>query len=146
MPSKDKDFDAADLSDLMDFSLDDLVLDDDLDLTEEKAPSARDVPKPDPSVVAEIEEKFANSGFVDRRKQSQVKMSWENDTEFYCCLVFQTKEQMHAFCKAAGASLDDALFCDGQKVARTMGIELPDSPYKPVTKVRAVNKRLKAMS
>jgi hypothetical protein len=51
-----------------------------------------------------------------------------NDSEFWCALVFQTREQKEAFLKAMGWIKNGDKYIDGQWAAKKQGITLPEAP------------------
>jgi len=48
------------------------------------------------------------------------------DSEYWCALVFQSREQVDAFVRAAGWLLAGDKYIDGRFVAKKMGIRLPE--------------------
>jgi muconolactone delta-isomerase len=50
------------------------------------------------------------------------------DSEYWACVVFQSRDQAEAFNRAMGLSPGDR-YIDGQKLAKRLGVKLP--PDKP---------------
>lgn len=75
-----------------------------------------------------IEDEFA--AIHAARKQQAEAVELANDSEFWFCMYFQTREQKEAFVKHFGFATDK--YIDGQEAARQLGIELParPAPYK----------------
>jgi hypothetical protein len=72
------------------------------------------------------------------RKQQADAIELANDSEYWFCMYFQSREQKDAFIAALG--LDQNKYIDGAAAAAKMGIELPKRPAK--YKVGRMDKKL----
>lgn len=77
------------------------------------------------------------SGFAARARQEAARFQAATDSEYWCCLCFQSREQKEAFLRCMGwAELGDK-YLDGLEIASRQGISLPSSeqlrfvPAKP---------------
>ena len=75
-----------------------------------------------------IKDEFA--AIREARKKQADAIELANDTEFWFCVFFQTREQKEAYCKAMGYEHDK--YIDGEAEAHRQGIALPErpAPYK----------------
>lgn len=96
------------------------------DLSQE--PSPLDVLAPTGDVEADCvaEMEIIESEFAARKRIEAQRLKKGTDSEYWCCLCFQDREQADAF--AAALRQPGAKYLDGVKAARLLGIELPDSP------------------
>lgn len=81
--------------------------------------------------VAAVVEKTAEQLRMDRETaRTQQQFLDEFDTEFWFCVVFQSREQKDAFLKQTGwgEKLDADKYLSGTRLAREMGLQLPPSP------------------
>lgn len=103
----------------------------------EQAPTFKDV------VYVDNLEKDAKSemsallkGFKDRAAREKKRMDLVLDSEYWVCLVFQTREQKEEFLTKAEIDMDveGDRYVDGRVVAQKLGIELesPDPVYPDV--------------
>ncbi len=69
-------------------------------------------------------------GFNARRQQEQERFYEAVDSEFWCCLCFQTREQKDAFLRALKLLHLGDKYLDGVKVAEVLGVAgaLPPGP------------------
>lgn len=65
------------------------------------------------------------SGFIERANRENERREKATDSEYWCCLCFQSREQVEAFLRATGWGPAAAKYIDGQRVAASMGIDLP---------------------
>lgn len=77
------------------------------------------------------------AGFRKRAKDEGKRFEQATDTEYWCAIAFQTREQKEAFLKALNLMEVGDKYLDGQQVAQVLGIELPDSdvPYNTSSKI-----------
>jgi hypothetical protein len=96
-------------------------------------PEAADVP---------VEKKVAEirTAFMQRTKNEAARVELVTDTEFWCCLCFETREQKDNFLKAAGLFDIGDKYLDGRQVARKLGIDPGAKVQWP--KTRAHSQRL----
>jgi len=80
--------------------------------------------------LVEMEE--VHTGFRDRARREQQRYWDAVDSEYWCCVCFQTRAQKEEFLQKAGwAALGDK-YLDGLQVARALGIAITaPSPPKP---------------
>lgn len=78
--------------------------------------------------AAVIGDEFA--AMREARKKQAEAVERSNDSEFWCAVYFQTREQKEAFINHSGIKQDK--YVDGQTAAAAMGIALParPAPYK----------------
>lgn len=71
------------------------------------------------------------AAFKARAQAESKRMELATDSEYWTCLVFQTREQAEAFAAAVPWLEQGAKYVDGVQVARSLGIELPPAavPY-----------------
>ncbi|MBA8886147.1 hypothetical protein FHW12_000338 [Dokdonella fugitiva] len=76
-------------------------------------------------------------GFRERAKAESRRFELATDSEYWCCLCFQTREQKEAFLGALNLLLHGDKYIDGRVVAKQLGISLPaaDVPYNTSAKV-----------
>ena len=73
----------------------------------------------------------AETAFRARMKQEDRRRRDATDSEYWCAMVFQSREQCNAFLRAAGWLRAGDKYIDGRFVAKKMGIRLPDPEAKP---------------
>ena len=80
----------------------------------------------------------------ERKKALREKLRLTTDSEYWCALCFETREQKDAFLKAIGVYELGDKYIDGQAVAQRMGIALPETSmsYRPAAEM---NKKLNKM-
>lgn len=83
-----------------------------------------------------IEDEFA--AIHAARKQQADAIDLANDSEFWFCMFFQTREQKEAFVRHFGLPTDK--YIDGQDAAARMGVTLP--PREAKYKVGRIDKKL----
>lgn len=71
------------------------------------------------------------AGFRRRMQREAERLDLVLDTDYWCCLCFQTYDQLVAFLQATGWRRIGERYLDGLAVARALGIELPPSPTWP---------------
>ncbi len=76
--------------------------------------------------LAEME--ALQEGFAQRkRKRLDSGRELNTDSEYWCCLCFQTREQKEAFLVAMGWIAMGDKYLDGVELARRQGVALPSS-------------------
>jgi hypothetical protein len=80
----------------------------------------------------------------ERKKALRERLKLTEDSEYWCALCFETREQKNAFLKAVGAFEEGDKYLDGVGMAKRLGIDLPASgmAYRPTARE---NKRLLAL-
>ena len=83
-----------------------------------------------------VEQKVAEvkTGFMARANGEAKRTELVTDSEFWCCLCFETREQKNAFLVATGFGEADDKYVDGRVVARKMGIDPGAKVQWPKTK------------
>ena len=66
--------------------------------------------------------------FTANMKREKQGMALANDSEYWCALVFETREQKEAFLEAMKLAKLGDKYINGLAAARIMGIKLPPSP------------------
>lgn len=84
------------------------------------------------------------AGFRARAKAETARRSSATDGDFYCCVVFQSQEQLEAFIRAARLGKPYDRFLDGRDLASKMGIELPS--WEAGSKLKKPSEKLAAMA
>ena len=78
----------------------------------------------------------ANPDAVRQFDKAKLQAKQRNDSEYWCALCFQSREQKEEFLKALGILADGDKYLDGVKVAEKMKITLPTSiPHQKVGKI-----------
>ena len=79
-------------------------------------------------------------GFRDRLKAENKRKVDVTDSEYWFCVFFQSRAQSEAFLREIGWRKFGDKYLDGVKVAKMMGIELPDDevPYVAEPKIDKV--------
>jgi hypothetical protein len=67
--------------------------------------------------------------FKEQAKKESQAFSDNTDSEFWCCIVFQSRDQKEAFIKALALVADDGTYIDGVRAAKKLNIQLP--PAEP---------------
>ena len=95
-----------------------------------------------PEADAPVEKKVAEirTAFMQRTKNEAARVELVTDTEFWCCLCFETRDQKDNFLKAAGLFDIGDKYLDGRQVARKLGIDPGAKIQWP--KTRAHSQRL----
>lgn len=105
-----------------------------------------------PSKAAEPEEQEvnlaeeANATVSDFRKdmaREKASMKLANDTEFWCALVFETRDQKDAFLEAVKLARLGDKYVNGVRLAESIGIKLPAGPK--FRKLKTATPKLKAL-
>lgn len=96
---------------------------------------------------AKAEFNEAQKAFAERNRKEQERFRLATDSEYWCCLVFQTREQKEAFLSTMKWIRHGDKYIDGVKVAREMGVEIPAAqvPYN-TSEGNSVTKNLKALT
>ena len=83
-----------------------------------------------------VEQKVAEvkTGFMAKANAEAKRTELVTDSEFWCCLCFETREQKNAFLVATGFGEADDKYVDGRVVARKMGIDPGAKVQWPKTK------------
>ncbi|MEQ1694762.1 MAG: hypothetical protein ABL901_02880 [Hyphomicrobiaceae bacterium] len=63
--------------------------------------------------------------FAKRREDEAKSMALTTDGAFYCCLIFDTRDQKMAFLRGVGMEKEGDIYVDGRKLADRLSIELP---------------------
>ena len=63
-------------------------------------------------------------GFMERNRAEQERFRLATDSEYWCCLVFQSREQKEQFLQAMKWMVHGDKYIDGVKVAKTLNVEL----------------------
>jgi hypothetical protein len=82
----------------------------------------------DPEDAAEDVQKVMSAvgkAFAKRREDEAKSMELTTDGAFYCCLIFDTRDQKMAFLRGVGMERDGDIYVDGRKLAALLNIELP---------------------
>ena len=105
-------------------------------------PPPQMVAMPDPTGDTEVDAKAdldaVAKGFRERAKAEARRFELATDSEYWCCLCFQTREQKEAFLGALNLLLHGDKYIDGRVVAQQLGIALPaaEVPYNTSAKDR----------
>lgn len=85
---------------------------------------------PAQTLEADAEQRLlaAESAFMARQKAEAARVEAATDTEFWCALYFQTREQKEAFLRAMKLLELGDKYLDGCEVARVLGVTLPQGP------------------
>lgn len=89
----------------------------------------------EPDSLAEAE--AIRTAFMRRAKDQDARQRATTDSEYWCCLCFQTREQKEAFLKAMDWLRLGDKYLDGRQVAQRQGISLPQGPGPAFTKAKA---------
>ena len=95
----------------------------------------------DPATGTAKELNALQSGFAARAQAENARRELATDSEYWCCLVFQTRAQAEAF--AARFAGPDEKYLDGLQVAKALSIDLPPDPQFGRVKV---DRRLSEMT
>ena len=74
---------------------------------------------------AKLEITEVATSFRARMKEEAARRKSATDSEYWCCLVFQSREQVEAFVQSTKWAKHDAKYIDGRIAARALGIALP---------------------
>jgi hypothetical protein len=101
----------------------------------------------DDAVDAAQEFNEVQKAFMDRNKAEQERFQLATDSEYWCCLVFQSREQKEAFLHAVNWMTHGDKYIDGVKAARTLGVEIPTVkvPYN-TSEGKSVTKNLRDLT
>lgn len=71
------------------------------------------------------------TGFLKRAKDEGKRFRLATDSEYWCAVCFQTREQKEAFLAALNLLAQGDKYIDGQALADKIGVKLPeaDVPY-----------------
>lgn len=93
--------------------------------------SSLDEQKAMTDAFAEQQEKAAKRGsFKAKEAKENERRKLAMDGNFWCCLVFQSREQKNAFLKNAGLEGYGARYLDGRLVAKKFGVPIPEQTVK----------------
>jgi ribonuclease HI len=124
-----------------DFNFDDMNFDFDLDLDEPKKRKKKDADplanvkyKGNLADDAHAEISAVKAAFVERAKKEKERYEIATDSEYWCCLCFQTRAQKEEFLNKSGIIKHGDKYIDGREAAKTLGIEIetPDPQYGKV--------------
>ena len=84
------------------------------------------------------------SAFLSRAKNEEKRRRFATDSEYWCCLCFESREQKETFLRALDWIQHGDKYLDGLDIAAQMKIPLPDAqvPYvksKPDAKLDALS-------
>jgi len=68
----------------------------------------------------------AEAAFRERIKREEKRRRDTTDSEYWCCLVFQSRAQKNDFLNSTGWIRDGNKYIDGRFVAKKLGIRLQD--------------------
>lgn len=97
-------------------------------------------PDIDPESDSARELALLEDSFKGRALREQARFDLVTDSEYWCCLCFQTREQVEAFLAATGWAPREEKYIDGVAVAKALGVAIPGSP--PIPKTRGISKKL----
>ena len=75
-------------------------------------------------IDAEQEFNEVQKGFMERNRAEQERFRLATDSEYWCCLVFQSREQKEQFLQAMKWMVHGDKYIDGVKVAKSLNVEL----------------------
>lgn len=81
------------------------------------------------------------TAFMERAKDEEKRVELVTDTEYWCCLCFETREQKEAILQALGLLELGDKYLDGRQVARKLGVDPGAKVVWPKTK--GLSERLK---
>lgn len=130
---------AAGSTDLDDFdTARDMDAVDDLDLSEPEESGAED-DRPFAEIAREElkeleEERLKRDAFHRARKAEQATRDDVGDSDFFACIVFQSKKQRDEFLRKVGWQrlLEERQFIDGLLLARHLGVSIEEPTPKPL--------------
>jgi hypothetical protein len=98
-------------------------------LAKNKPSTVHKAPEPtgDPEVDTNAELKALHAAFRKGAQNEEKRFLSATDSEFWCCICFQTREQKEAFLAALNLLQFGDKYLDGQLVAEQMGVSLPQS-------------------
>jgi hypothetical protein len=101
----------------------------------------------DDSVDAVQEFNEVQKAFMDRNKAEAERFQLATDSEYWCCLVFQTREQKEHFLAAMHWMTHGDKYIDGVKAAKSLGVDVPavKVPYN-TSEGKSVTKNLKDLT
>ena len=85
--------------------------------------------------------------FMARNKAEQERFQLATDSEYWCCLVFQSREQKEQFLRAMRWIVHGDKYIDGVKVAKSLNVDLLSVkvPYN-TSEGNSVTKNLKELT
>lgn len=91
----------------------------------------------DPETDSRADLDAVKQGFRNRLKAENKRKVDATDSEYWFCMCFQSRAQSEAFLREIGWRKFGDKYLDGVKVAKMMGIELPDDevPYVAEPKI-----------
>ncbi len=84
---------------------------------------------------AHAEISAVKTAFVERAKKEKERYEIATDSEYWCCLCFQTRAQKDEFLEKSGIIKHGDKYIDGRKAAKVLGIKL-DAPNPQYGKVK----------
>lgn len=82
-----------------------------------------------------IETDYILGEFRKRMNREQARKDYTSDAEFFCVVIFQSKEQRDAFVESIGGANidDDNQYVDGMELAKRWNIDIPpcDVTFRP---------------
>lgn len=97
------------------------------------------LPEPSGDAVKDTRDELTalQAGFRQRAKDEGKRFMEATDSEYWCCLCFQTREQKEAFLTALQLIQFGDKYLDGQLVAKQLGVPIPaaDVPFNTGSKV-----------
>lgn len=94
----------------------------------------------DPEADSSKELNALQAAFAERARNEAARKELATDSEFWCCLVFQTRDQAEAFAESLGQPGEKYL--DGRPIAKRLGVSIPPDPIFNRVKI---DKRLKSL-
>jgi len=81
--------------------------------------------------VSQQEKAEAKTGyFKGKEKKENARRQLSTDTNFWCCLVFQSEEQKLSFLASAGITELGERYIDGRLLAKKFGVPIPEQTVK----------------
>jgi len=81
------------------------------------------------------------AGFRQRAKDEGKRFMLATDSEYWCCICFQTRDQKEAFLTALKILQYGDKYLDGQAVANELGVTLPKADIAYNTGEKSVDKK-----
>lgn len=77
------------------------------------------------------EQKVGKAGyFKGKEKKETDRRNLATDTNYWCCLIFQSEAQKNAFLENAGLTELGPRYLDGRLVAKKFGVSIPEQTVK----------------
>lgn len=94
-----------------------------------KTKSPAPVDDDEPVNLADEAEETVDEFKADMARE-KAGIEFANDTEYWCAIVFETREQKDAFLEALKLSRIGDKYLNGLRVAEAIGVSLPPGPKK----------------